>query len=447
MEFATEMIVRSSLASAKIAEVPITLHPDGRKAHAPHLRTFRDGWRTLRFFLLYSPRWLFLIPGLVLVVAGLIGYMLAMPGVELFGVKFDAHTLLFASLAIICGYQSILFALFTKLFAIDEGLLPPDPRIERFTEHRVAGEGSSSAAGWSLCSGSSLLAGGRAEVARGRFRRARLREHDAGRRARRDRRRRRVPDRVGCFFTGVYGLRRRRAHSSASRYRRVRPVRRELPRRARRGLSLSGEDSELLRRRSVAVLGQRLATSASTPETVLDFGCGTGSTTPLLLDLPGVESVIGTDASAASLDVARTRPRWPAATFRSLDEVSTATSTSPTATACSTTSRRAIAPRPFATLPGRFRPGGVFALWENNPWNPGTRLVMRASRSTGTPYRSRRRPAGACCAESGFEVVRTEFAFIFPHALRALRPVERYANRLPLGGQYMVLARPPRTPA
>ncbi|MCG8448424.1 MAG: glycosyltransferase family 2 protein, partial [Pirellulales bacterium] len=64
MEFATEMIIKSSLFEVDIAEVPITLHPDGRKAHAPHLRTFRDGWRTLRFFLMYSPRWLFLVPGL-----------------------------------------------------------------------------------------------------------------------------------------------------------------------------------------------------------------------------------------------------------------------------------------------------------------------------------------------------------------------------------------------
>jgi hypothetical protein len=133
MEFATEMIVRSSLSRARIAEVPITLHPDGRKAHAPHLRTFRDGWRTLRFFLAYSPRWLFLIPGIALVVAGAIGYAIAMPGLEMFGVKFDAHTLLFASLALICGYQSILFAIFAKVFAIDEGLLPPDSRVDRFT--------------------------------------------------------------------------------------------------------------------------------------------------------------------------------------------------------------------------------------------------------------------------------------------------------------------------
>ena len=70
MEFATEMIIKASLGAGRIAEVPITLHPDGRTAHAPHLRTFRDGWRTLRFFLMYSPRWLFLVPGMLLIAAG-----------------------------------------------------------------------------------------------------------------------------------------------------------------------------------------------------------------------------------------------------------------------------------------------------------------------------------------------------------------------------------------
>lgn len=129
MEFATEMIVKASVYGERIAEVPITLHPDGRKAHKPHLKTFRDGWRTLRFFLLYSPRWLFLVPGLVMVLAGLVGYGLAMPGVRLSGVKFDAHTLLFASVAILCGYQSVLFAIFTKIFAISEKLMPETPRM------------------------------------------------------------------------------------------------------------------------------------------------------------------------------------------------------------------------------------------------------------------------------------------------------------------------------
>src|SRR6266853_1027343 len=132
MEFATEMIIKSSLHGGRMAEVAITLHRDGRKAHAPHLKTFRDGWRTLRFFLLCSPRWLFLMPGALLVLLGLIGYAVALPGVSLQGVTFDVHTLLFASLFLICGYQSILFAIFTKTFAINERLLPADPRFTQF---------------------------------------------------------------------------------------------------------------------------------------------------------------------------------------------------------------------------------------------------------------------------------------------------------------------------
>jgi glycosyltransferase involved in cell wall biosynthesis len=134
MEFATEMIIKSSLYGVKMAEVPITLHPDGRKSHAPHLKTFRDGWRTMRFFLMYSPRWLFLMPGVTLVLLGLVGYALALPGVTIKGMTLDAHTLLFASVAILCGYQAILFAIFTKTFAISEGLMPEDPRMTRFFE-------------------------------------------------------------------------------------------------------------------------------------------------------------------------------------------------------------------------------------------------------------------------------------------------------------------------
>ncbi|HET6679713.1 MAG TPA: hypothetical protein VFG84_00805, partial [Gemmatimonadaceae bacterium] len=131
MEFATEMIIKASLMEARISEVPVTLHPDGRKAHAPHLRTYRDGWRTLRFFLMYSPRWLFLVPGALLMLIGIAGYGIALPGVQAFGVRFDAHTLLFASLAIICGYQAVLFAVFTKTFAIGDGMLPADARMTR----------------------------------------------------------------------------------------------------------------------------------------------------------------------------------------------------------------------------------------------------------------------------------------------------------------------------
>jgi glycosyltransferase involved in cell wall biosynthesis len=132
MEFATEMIIKSALLGARVAEVPITLHPDGRKQHGPHLRTFRDGWRTLRLFLLYSPRWLFLFPGSLLVALGLLGYALAFPAIEVGGVRLGVHTLLVASLCLLMGFQSILFAIMSKAYAIGAGLLPWDKRFERF---------------------------------------------------------------------------------------------------------------------------------------------------------------------------------------------------------------------------------------------------------------------------------------------------------------------------
>jgi hypothetical protein len=126
------MIIKASLFRARIAEVPITLHPDGRRSHRSHLRTFRDGWRTLRFFLMYSPRWLFLAPGAGLIGVGLVGAAISWPNTTIQGITFAAHTLLFSALAVLIGYQAILFALFTKVFAITEGLMPQDPRLTRF---------------------------------------------------------------------------------------------------------------------------------------------------------------------------------------------------------------------------------------------------------------------------------------------------------------------------
>jgi glycosyltransferase involved in cell wall biosynthesis len=131
MEFATEMVVKASLLRMKIAEVPTTLSPDGR-SRPPHLRTWRDGWRTVRFFLLYSPRWLFLYPGLALMLVGLVAGLWLLPEPRKMGnVTFDVHTLLYAAIAILLGFQSIAFAVFTKLFAISEGLHPPDPLLDR----------------------------------------------------------------------------------------------------------------------------------------------------------------------------------------------------------------------------------------------------------------------------------------------------------------------------
>src|SRR6266699_1016784 len=134
MEFATEMIIKASLHGEKITEVPITLHRDGRTSHAPHLKTFRDGWRTFRYFLMCSPRWLFLVPSAFFIAFGLLGYLVALPGLRIGHSTFYAHTMLFACLAILCGYQCILFAIFAKTFATTEGFLPPDRHLERFFE-------------------------------------------------------------------------------------------------------------------------------------------------------------------------------------------------------------------------------------------------------------------------------------------------------------------------
>jgi glycosyltransferase involved in cell wall biosynthesis len=132
MEFATEMLIKASLGKARISEVPITLHPDGRKAHAPHLKTFRDGWRTLRFFFLCSPKWLFLVPGLLLTVLGLAVGMFAGFGVQIGQIRFDAHTLLAGSVMTVCGWQSILFGTFANTFAVEIGLFPANRAYHAF---------------------------------------------------------------------------------------------------------------------------------------------------------------------------------------------------------------------------------------------------------------------------------------------------------------------------
>jgi glycosyltransferase involved in cell wall biosynthesis len=128
MEFASEMVVKATLMQMRIAEVPTTLSPDGR-SRPPHLRTWRDGWRHLRFLLLYSPRWLFLYPSLFLVLVGLGLGVWIIPGPRTIGrVTLDVHTLLYAVLTILLGFQGVTFSVFSKIFAVSEGLLPEDSR-------------------------------------------------------------------------------------------------------------------------------------------------------------------------------------------------------------------------------------------------------------------------------------------------------------------------------
>src|ERR1700722_11930890 len=130
MEFASEMIVKAALARQKISEVPTTLAKDGR-SRPPHLNTWRDGWRHLRFLLLFSPRWLFFIPGLVLLVLGLgVGAAVATGPLTIGGVSFDVDTLVACGACVDIGFQAILFWLFTQVYAGSEGFLPTEPKVQ-----------------------------------------------------------------------------------------------------------------------------------------------------------------------------------------------------------------------------------------------------------------------------------------------------------------------------
>lgn len=131
MEFASELIVKAALAGWRIAEVPTTLDRDGR-ARPPHLRSWRDGWRHLRFLLLFSPRWLFLYPGLALLTLGIVlTTVLYFAPLEFVGVGLDIHSMLYASAAALLGLQLCLFALFARVSAQSAGLLPRRPDLDR----------------------------------------------------------------------------------------------------------------------------------------------------------------------------------------------------------------------------------------------------------------------------------------------------------------------------
>jgi glycosyltransferase involved in cell wall biosynthesis len=135
MEFASEMVVKATIFNLKITEVPTTLSPDGR-SRPPHLRTWRDGWRHLRFLLIYSPRWLFLIPGIFLMIFGLIlGILIVQKPLNILGnIQLDTNTLLYAGAFLIVGFQAFIFGIFTRAYAVQAGFLPKNDQLMKWLE-------------------------------------------------------------------------------------------------------------------------------------------------------------------------------------------------------------------------------------------------------------------------------------------------------------------------
>ena len=208
------------------------------------------------------------------------------------------------------------------------------------------------------------------------------------------------------------------------------------------GLAATGEDTEYFARGRVRWVASRLARHAARPRSVLDFGCGTGSATPHLVEELGVERVLGVDVSPKSLEVARRNHGGGRSEFRLLGE-SGPEGEFDLAYTNGVFHHVPVAERARAVeyVFRALRPGGLYAFWENSPWNPGTRFVMSRCPFDQDAVMLSPPEARTLLRGGGFEVLGTDFLFIFPSSLRFLRWLEPHFARVPLGGQYLILCR------
>jgi SAM-dependent methyltransferase len=209
-----------------------------------------------------------------------------------------------------------------------------------------------------------------------------------------------------------------------------------------RGVSVSGEDKDYFARGRVAWLGRCLAQMGRHPGAVMDFGCGTGSAAPFLLSLPGIESLIGVDVSARSIERASQFHAATGARFALTSDYQPRAALD--LAFCNGVfhhiprDQRADAVEFVARS---LRSGGLFSLWENNPWNPGARYVMSRIPFDRDAVMLSALETRRLLRAGGFEIVRSDFQFVFPRMLRALRRFEPILAQLPLGAQYQVLGR------
>jgi len=210
------------------------------------------------------------------------------------------------------------------------------------------------------------------------------------------------------------------------------------------GLAATGEDKNYFANGRIELLSSRLREASATFETVLDFGCGTGGAAPLFFASLGCHGYVGVDESARSIELAASSNTGFNVRFQTL------ASFQPTADVdlayangvfhhIALEDRVAAASLVYSAL----KPGGHFALWDNNPWNPGARYVMRRIPFDRDAVMLSAPEARRVLRDAGFEIVTTDFLFIFPAFLSALRFMERPLSKLPIGGQYQVLARKP----
>ena len=207
-------------------------------------------------------------------------------------------------------------------------------------------------------------------------------------------------------------------------------------------LSPSGESREYFAEGRVAWLRRCLSEIEFHANSILDFGCGDGATTPLLLREMNATSALGIDVSPKSLELARKLHATPRILFESLDQYK-ASGTADLAY-CNGVFHHIPPPKragAIAIVRSALRQGGLFSLWENNAWNPATRYVMSRCAFDRDAILIAPPEARKLLGENGFEILRTDYRFVFPHALRALRGIENWVYRLPLGTQYQVLAR------
>lgn len=218
----------------------------------------------------------------------------------------------------------------------------------------------------------------------------------------------------------------------------------EYDRALQRGLRVSGEDKNFFARGRIAWLARCLSKSGDRPQAIMDFGCGTGSATPYLFELLDAATVTGVDISQRSLEAARRVFGSDRSMFLLFTEHEPRQAID---LAFSNGVFHHIPPDDRAQaidyVYRSLRRGGLFAFWENNPWNPGTRLVMSRVPFDRDAITLSSIEAKQLLRRGGFEILRTDFLFIFPRALKWLRVLEPAVSRLPLGAQYQIICRKP----